>query len=344
MKKMMGRLMSTSDKRAVSMNDVAVAAGVSLKTVSRVINEPDTVRPKTRDKVHDAMDALGFRTNFAARSLKLGRYGCIGVALFHLSGGVVDMLDGIATAAEDRGFALTLIKKRPGRKLTLSDAARRMSRLPVDGMIFNLGQMVEDFETFEAPKDLKTVIITPMEHPSCSTISDDQEGGARMACEYLLDHGHKTVYFIAGKEESLSSQCRMKGWRAALESRGIEPPEPLPGDWEAESGYEAGLKLAEKPDCTAVLAANDCMANGAMIALWEKGLSVPEDVSMIGFDDELYKTVPNSILSSVKFGHRELGVKALNEVVSGLETPETKSRTLVSGVLVERSSVRDLRY
>ena len=344
MKKMMGRLMSTSDKRAVSMNDVAVAAGVSLKTVSRVINEPDTVRPKTRDKVHDAMDALGFRTNFAARSLKLGRYGCIGVALFHLSGGVVDMLDGIATAAEDRGFALTLIKKRPGRKLTLSDAARRMSRLPVDGMIFNLGQMVEDFETFEAPKDLKTVIITPMEHPSCSTISDDQEGGARMACEYLLDHGHKTVYFIAGKEESLSSQCRMKGWRAALESRGIEPPEPLPGDWEAESGYEAGLKLAEKPDCTAVLAANDCMANGAMIALWEKGLSVPEDVSMIGFDDELYKTGPNSILSSVKFEHRELGVKALNEVVSGLETPETKSRTLVSGVLVERSSVRDLRY
>ena len=210
------------DKKNVSMNDVAIAAGVSLKTVSRVINEPDSVRESTRDKVHSAMEALGFRTNFAARSLKLGRYGCIGVVLFHLSGGAVDMIDGIADAAEERGFALTMIKKRAGEKMTLAEAARRMSQLPVDGMIFNLRQMVDDFDTFEAPKDLKTVIITTMEHPTCSTVSDDQEGGARMACEYFLNHGHKNVYFVSGKKESLSSQCRMKGWRAALEARGIE--------------------------------------------------------------------------------------------------------------------------
>ncbi len=315
------------DKKNVSMNDVALAAGVSLKTVSRVINEPDSVRESTRDKVHAAMEALGFRANFAARSLKLGRYGCIGVVMFHLSGGA----------------ALTMIKKRAGEKMTLAEAARRMSQLPVDGMIFNLRQMVDDFDTFEAPKDLKTVIITPMEHPTCSTVSDDQEGGARMACEYFLDHGHKNVYFVSGKKESLSSQCRMKGWRAALEARGIEPPEPLQGDWNADSGYAAGLVLADKPDCTAVLAANDCMANGVMMALRDKGLSVPNDVSVIGFDDELYKTIPNSILTSVKFRHRELGVRALNEVVAGLEAPSSRSRTLVSGVLVERSSVRDLR-
>lgn len=331
------------DKKDVSMNDVAVAAGVSLKTVSRVINEPNSVRESTRDKVHSAMEALGFRTNFAARSLKLGRYGCIGVVMFHLSGGAVDMIDGIADAAEERGFALTMIKKRAGEKMTLAEAARRMSQLPVDGMIFNLRQMVDDFDTFEAPKDLKTVIITPMEHPTCSTVSDDQEGGARMACEYFLNHGHKNVYFVSGKKESLSSQCRMKGWRAALEARGIEPPEPLQGDWNADSGYAAGLVLADKPDCTAVLAANDCMANGVMMALRDKGLSVPNDVSVIGFDDELYKTIPNSILTSVKFRHRELGVRALNEVVAGLEAPSSRSRTLVSGVLVERSSVKDLR-
>ena len=317
------------DKKNVSMNDVAVAAGVSLKTVSRVINEPDSVRESTRDKVHSAMEALGFRANFAARSLKLGRYGCIGVVMFHLSGGAVDMIDGIADAAEERGFALTMIKKRAGEKMTLAEAARRMS--------------VDDFDTFEAPKDLKTVIITPMEHPTCSTVSDDQEGGARMACEYFLNHGHKNVYFVSGKKESLSSQCRMKGWRAALEARGIEPPEPLQGDWNADSGYAAGLVLVDKPDCTAVLAANDCMANGVMMALRDKGLSVPDDVSVIGFDDELYKTIPNSILTSVKFRHRELGIRALNEVVAGLEAPSSRSRTLVSGVLVERSSVKDLR-
>ena len=140
------------DKKNVSMNDVAIAAGVSLKTVPRVINEPDSVRESTRDKVHAAMEALGFRANFAARSLKLGRYGCIGVVLFHLSGGAVDMIDGIADAAEERGFALTMIKKRAGEKMTLAEAARTMSQLPVDGMIFNLRQMVDDFDTFEAPK------------------------------------------------------------------------------------------------------------------------------------------------------------------------------------------------
>ena len=90
-------------------------------------------------------------------------------------------------------------------------------------------------------------------------------------------------------------------------------------------------------------AANDCMANGVMMALRDKGLGVPDDVSVIGFDDELYKTIPNSILTSVKFRHRELGIRALNEVVAGLEAPSSRSRTLVSGVLVERSSVRDLR-
>ena len=334
--------MAALDKKNVSMNDVARAAGVSLKTVSRAINEPESVRPATRQKIEEAMAQLGFRSNFAARSLKLGRYGCIGVVLFHLSGGSMDMLDGIATAAADRGFALTLIKKKKDEKMTLFEASQRMSRLPVDGMIFNLGQMVDDFAEYRSPKDLKTVIITPMEHATCSTVSDDQEGSARMACDYLLDKGHKTVYFISGKDESLSSVCRMRGWKSALEARGITPPEPLRGDWEADSGYAAGEKLAQMPECTAVLAANDCMANGAMVALHDAGLSVPDDVSVIGFDDELYKTVPNSILTSVKFGHEELGVRALNEVVSGLDSPESKSRILVSGRLIERASVRDL--
>ncbi len=335
--------MAAADKKNASMNDVARAAGVSLKTVSRAVNEPDSVRPATRRKIQEAMDALGFRTNFAARSLKLGRYGCIGVVLFHLSGGVVDMLDGIADAAEDCGFALTLIKKRPDENMTLADAARKMQQLPVDGMIFNLGQMVDDFEDFRAPRDLKTVIITPMEHPTCSTVSDDQEGSARMACEYLLDRGHKTVHFIAGAEKSLSSACRMKGWRSGLEARGIEPPEPLCGNWEADGGYAAGRVLAGRSDCTAILAANDAMANGAMVALRELGKGVPDDVSVIGFDDVLGKTVPNSILTSVRFGHRELGIRALNEVVAGLDEPESKSRVLVPGTLIERKSVRDLR-
>ena len=93
--------MATMDKKNVSMNDVAVAAGVSLKTVSRVINEPDSVRESTRDKVHSAMEALGFRANFAARSLKLGRYGCIGVVLFRRRARLCSYDDQKAGGGED---------------------------------------------------------------------------------------------------------------------------------------------------------------------------------------------------------------------------------------------------
>lgn len=325
--------------KTVSMNDVAREAGVSLKTVSRVVNEPEAVRPATRQQVQDAMAKLGFRTNFAARTLRLGHYGSIGLVLFSLEGGNRDILDGITTAAAEEGYAITLIKKRPGEELTLAEASRKLSQLPVDGMIFNLGRMVEDFETFKAPADLKTVIITPLEQPNCSTVSDDQQGGGYLATKYLLDRGHTGIRYISGPAESLSSQRRMQGWEEALREAGLEPATPLQGDWNAQSGYEAGAKLAEDPGCTAVLAANDNMAYGAMLALRERGRRVPEDVSIVGFDDALESVVPNAGLTSVRFPHAELGVRAFNEVVNGLAEPAQKHRILVSGKLIERSSV-----
>lgn len=335
--------MATKVKNSVSMNDVAKEAGVSLKTVSRVINEPDAVRPATREQVQNVMAKLGFRANFAARTLRLGHYGSIGVVLFSLSGGNRDVLDGITTAAAEEGYAITLIKKRADEEMTLAEASRRLSLLPVDGMIFNLGRMVSDFETFKAPADLKTVIITPLEQPNCSTVSDDQQGGAYMATSYLLNRGHKTVHFITGPEGSLSSQQRMHGWEQALHERGIEVPEPYQGTWKAQSGYEAGKRLANVDGCTAILAANDSMAYGAKVALQECGKSVPDDVSLIGFDDSLEDVVPNAGITSVWFPHAELGVRAFNEVVNGLSSPESRTRILVGGELIERASVKDLR-
>lgn len=335
--------MATRDNRPVSMNDVAQAAGVSLKTVSRVVNEPEAVRESTRKAVEQAMAELGFRTNFAARSLKLGRYKTIGLVMFALTGGNRDVLDGITTAAAEEGYAITLIKKRDDEELTLSEASRRLSLLPVDGMIFNLGRMVSDFETYRAPSDLKTVIITPLEQANCSTVSDDQRGAGRMAAQHLIERGHTQIRFISGPDESLSSVCRKAGWKSALLAAGIDPAGPLPGDWTADSGYEAGLKIARDAECTAIVAANDNMAYGAICALRDAGRRVPEDVSVVGFDDSLGLSVPHAQLTSVRFRHTELGIRAFNEVVNGLNAPESRTRILVSGELIERASVRDLR-
>lgn len=329
--------------RAVSMSDVAAEAGVSLKTVSRVVNEPEKVRPETRERVEEAMDRMGFRANYAGRSLKTGRYQTVGLAMLHLSGGNMAVFDGIASEAAERGYAVTLVKAREGEELTLSEAARRMLPLPVDGMIFNLNRMVEDFQAYRSPAGLPTVIISPVEHPACTTVSDDQEGCTRMATEHLLERGHRRVAYIGGPEWSMAAQARLAGWRAALEARGLESPEPLEGDWTADSGYEAGARLAGDAGCTAVMCANDCMALGAMEALRDAGRRVPEDVSIIGVDDSLEGTVPHVELTSVRFRHRELGARAFDEVLCGVEEPGRRERVLIPGDLVERGSVADLR-
>lgn len=320
-----------------SMVDVAREAGVSLKTVSRVVNEPDAVRPATRDAVHAAMERLGFRANYAARSLKLGSYKTVGLVFFELHGGELSVLSGISTAAAQKGYAITLVTASPGEQLTLGEAARRMATLPVDAMIFNLGRMVDDFEGYRSPTGLKTVIVTPFEQVGCTTVSDDQADAARMAVQRLVELGHRQIRFIAGPAESLASRNRELGWREALAQAGLDAVEPLRGDWGADSGYEAGARLAASDaECTAILAGNDNMAYGAMLALRDAGVDVPGDVSVIGFDDSLPGVVPNSRLSSIRFDHAELGRRAFEEALLAEAAPR---RVLVPATLIERASL-----
>lgn len=320
-----------------SMVDVAREAGVSLKTVSRVVNEPDAVRPATRDAVHAAMERLGFRANYAARSLKLGSYKTVGLVFFELHGGELSVLSGISTAAAQKGYAITLVTASPGEQLTLGEAARRMATLPVDAMIFNLGRMVDDFEGYRSPTGLKTVIVTPFEQVGCTTVSDDQAGAARIAVQRLVELGHRQIRFIAGPAESLASRNRELGWREALAQAGLDAVEPLRGDWGADSGYEAGACLAASDaECTAILAGNDNMAYGAMLALRDAGVDVPGDVSVIGFDDSLPGVVPNSRLSSIRFDHAELGRRAFEEALLAEAAPR---RVLVPATLIERASL-----
>ncbi len=328
--------MARSANNGPSMVDVAREAGVSLKTVSRVVNEPDAVRPATREAVQAAMGRLGFRSNYAARSLRLGSYKTVGLVFFELKGGELSVLAGISRAAAACGYAITLVTAREGEDLTLGEAARRMSTLPVDAMIFNLGRMVDDFEDYRSPSGLKTVIVTPFEQACCTTVSDDQAGAAKMATCRLIELGHRQIRFIAGPDESLASRNRELGWREALAEAGLEAVEPLRGDWGADSGYEAGARLAGDADCTAILAGNDNMAYGALLALRDAGKGVPDDVSVIGFDDSLLGVVPNPQLSSIRFDHATLGKRAFDEALLAGDEPR---RVLVPATLVERGSL-----
>ena len=145
-------------------------------------------------------------------------------------------------------------------------------------------------------------------HPRVTTVDSDHYGCSLLLMDHLFELGHEQIRYIGGPSFSVDEQFRRAGWQDALERRHIEPVEPLEGDWSANSGYEAGRYLAEHDrTMTAIYAANDQMANGAIAALRDSGLRVPEDVSVVGVDDSLDDFVAHNELTTVRFDLHQRG-------------------------------------
>jgi DNA-binding LacI/PurR family transcriptional regulator len=167
----------------------------------------------------------------------------------------------------------------------------------------------------------------------------DHESGARQAVEHLLSLGHRTVWHISGPDGWIESRTRLAGWRSALTAAGAKVPEPLAGDWSAHSGYMAGRRLARTRGVTAVFAANDHMSLGLLRALHEAGRRVPEDISVVGFDDipeAAYLTPP---LTTIRQDFAEVGRRSLNLMLAQLATGNRMdSKLLVPAQIVVRQS------
>lgn len=327
------------------MQDVAKAAGVSPQTVSRVANGSTAVRPSTRRRVEDAMATLGYRPNYAARALKHGRFKDIGVVLFNLASfGNARILEGISRAANENGYAVTLSTFGYGPERSIGAAMERMKQLPVDGVILVLEQYVSDFDTFIPSRDLPVVLISEEPSDNCPTVDADQYGCSTAVVDYLLSKGHGTVYAITGPSSSRASQSRSKGWRDALRQLGVPIPNVYIGDWEANSGYQAGLSLARDPRCTAIYAANDQMAYGAISGLEAAGRHVPDDVSIVGVDDSLVGTVPRLNLTTMRMPFDDIGREAFSMIERQCEGERIPAgvKTVIPTELIERGSVRDI--
>lgn len=326
--------------RSVSMMDVARHAGVSAQTVSRVANGSDAVRPEMRERVQRSMDALGYRPNSAARMLKRGRFGSIGLVMFRVAGtGNLATLEGLSKAALEHCYALTLTEMPRDRDQSLEEAARIMSNLPVDAAIINVNYRTPDFETFSPHPNLKTVIIAPAAQPNCTTVGIDQRAAAREVTEHLLGLGHRTVHFISGPTASIPNRLRCRGWMETLADHGAPCPKPTMGngDWTADSGYIAGQQLARDPSCTAIYAANDALAYGAIEALRSAGKRVPEDVSVAGTDDSYDGVVPSNKLTSIRFDNHMKGRIAFQEAL-GADSIKEPHQVVVPAHLVVRGT------
>lgn len=322
------------------MADVARLAGVSSQTVSRVSNGSPSVVPRTRDRVLAAMRDLGYRPNSAARALKRGEFRTLGVVLFTLSTtGNVRTLEAIASSAADEGYAITLLPIAFPTQDEVRGAFHRLSELAVDAVIAIMEVHLLDATRLLVPPGLQVIVADSGASDQYGVVDTDQSGGARAAVEHLARLGHRTVWHLAGPEESFAAQRRAQAWREALEERGLPVPEPVRGDWSADSGYRLGLRLAADPECTAVFAANDQMALGLLRALHECGRRVPQDVSVVGFDDipEAASFLPP--LTTIRQDFSEVGRQLVAGVLRRLrQDSDEQGTTMVPTTLVVRQS------
>lgn len=326
--------------RRVSMADVAHRAGVSTQTVSRVSNGYPGVVTATRDSVLAAMEELGYRPNSAARALKRGNFRTIGVLLFTLATtGNMRTLEAIATSAARAGYAITLIPVQAHTQDEVHGAFTRLGELAVDAIVVVMEVHLLDSGTVRLPPGVPVVVVDSNAGEQYAVVDTDQANGARQAVEHLLDLGHRTVWHLAGPEESFAAGGRAAAWEATLREHDREVPAVLRGDWSAHSGYVAGLRLADEPTCTAVFSANDQMALGLLRAFHERGRRVPDDVSVVGFDDLPDTDAYTPPLTTVHQDFAEVGRRCVELVVRQLGARRSlPGRTLVGSRLVVRQS------
>lgn len=331
--------------RPAIMHDVARLAGVSHQTVSRVLNGHPSVRPETRDRVLRAIRQLNYRPNALARGLVTRRSRTIGVISFDTRlFGPASTLLAIEHAARTAGYAVTLSSLADLDAASVRSAVAALVGQPVDGAIV----IAPRERAAQALRDLRPglplVAVEAGYGGETPVVSVDQFGGARLATEHLLSLGHRTVWHIAGPADWLEARERVEGWRASLAEAGAAAPPLLRGDWSAQSGYHAGLELADRADVTAVFAANDQMALGAMHAFHERGMRVPADVSIVGFDN-----IPESefLIPSLTTVHQDFdevgrrGLKLLVDIMVG--DPEHAAQPdRVPAALVPRQSSKPL--
>src|SRR3954470_7017799 len=234
------------------MADVAVVAGVSHMTVSRVLNDPGSVKAETRDRVQAAMESLGYRPNSVARALATGRTRRIGVlALATALYGPTSTLLSIEAAARVAGYHLDVVRLRSVTRRSVAEAAGGLQGRGVDGIIGITPHTWAPKALQSAVSELPLVAVEGAEG-HLPTVAVDQEKGAVLATEHLLGLGHATVWHVAGPRDWLGARRRPAAGRKPAQQAGPPLPPGLPGGWGVRSGYDAGRRLAEQPGATAV--------------------------------------------------------------------------------------------
>lgn len=333
---------------AATLHDVATLAGVSIKTVSNVVNDYQHIRPGTREKVLAAIDQLGYKPNISARSLRSGRTGVIGLALPELSlSYFAELADSVIRAAE-RHKLVVLIEQTGGGDRDREIAMLSSPRLQLtDGLIFSpLGMSSDDADLLNVPYPLvllgERIFGGPTDHVTMRNVE-----AAKAATTHLIERGRTRIAVIGAHEGELvgSAALRLQGYREALADAGLPYDESLVryvGEWHRLDGAQAMHELLDSGVAfDAVFGLNDTLALGAVRVLQEAGRRIPHDVAVIGFDglDETKYSLPT--LSTVDPGRDEIAetaVRILAERINNRDEQMPPRQILTDFSIVERES------
>lgn len=335
----------------VTMKDVASVAGVSAQTVSRVVNDHPDVATETRKRIKEVIDQVGYRPNTLARSLISQRSYTIGVVIAGLNlTGPSTLLNGITKASENAGYSL-ILKELPSYETDevepIFDAL--ISR-QVDGIIWAVPEVKENrrwLNKLQLDANIPVVYLTMEPQDNITVVSINNKLGGRLAAMHLLEEGYRHIAHIAGPLDWWESRQRMGAWKDVLADEGMafQDCQMVAGDWSSESGAKAMEKLLDQfPEMDAVFVANDQMALGVFQVLHQKGLLIPEDIGVVGFDN-----IPESAffwpsLTTVEQKQSDVGKVAVGEMIQliksdwgGVESVSPKS-ILIEPTLIKRHS------
>lgn len=329
-----------SRKTGPSIEDVARLAGVSAQTVSRVSTGAEVVRPSTRAKVVAAMDQLGYSPNRAARALRNGSFGTIGLLAYRFERtGEALTTKAVVEAAEAQDHSVTMLHVRNPGADGWEHAAHRLSHQAVDGLVIIRAEQATP-DSLALPAGLPVAVSDSRLVGYYPAVVADQVQGSEDAMRHLLALGHRSVHHLAGPADSDPAALRSATWQRCLEEAGIRPPQLWRGDWTAESGYAVGQHLVKDPSITAVYCANDEMAFGLLRALHEHGRRVPLDVSVVGFDGIALSEYSSPPLTTVKQDFHRIGHELVGLVLDQLRSRPgvSRDRVVVPTELVVRGT------
>ncbi|WNB90775.1 LacI family DNA-binding transcriptional regulator [Bacillus sp. NEB1478] len=332
-----------------TIKDVAKYANVSIATVSRIVNGLPGYTEDTKKKVQEAIEALGYQPNAIARGLINKRTQTIGVLFPEVSGMLSsEVLEGVENAAHDGGFSVIVCNTTSSGKRTVK-YLRLLQEKRVDGVIFASENVKEEYYKIFQEMQVPVVLVSTGSQFDLPFVRVNDYEGAFRATEYLIQKGHKQIGMIGGSfDDPIAGVPRMKGFQDALEKHGLDFSDQHMTSNEGyrfQNGKESLPLLLEKlQHMTALFAASDEMAIGAMAAAHQLGIRVPEELSIIGYDNLKIAEMCYPALTTVSQPLKEMGQSAgeiLVKLIKGKEK-EAESR-FMPFTIVERQSVSDLR-